>query len=892
MKDSSYKSVRVDHCVPLFLSRTLSLSGVQRLKANIVNSWRESDGESSGIVSGTATVIIIPLQERDKDIVSGYVESRMEYYKADEDAQQSSSQWYGIVDGCHRHAALMEVLCEYKEDWKDFHWTATCLRGRLPFERCRQLQRSQNQLHDEKYKIETTIFDLLDGLRQIYDKLKREQSIEHRGARPLEVKHQLVAELYDGAPHPKRDSIRQAVSVASRISRRAIEAIGTVVKDERPSICFEEASINTSGMKRVEDIMESIDCRVYRSFVKWSSLRASTPFMNALSSGEEEAQVNTIFRLKSWCSSNSYRTAQSSDVTRLFQLAVHARKEDRKFCSFIKQPDWPSAMKGVRDDLHRTVRYDSEIESNIGNDTEVLPSILQCYRQLFRKEFEEIQRQLHRSAGSERVDGDVDNPESPRGVESSCVNNIPNDSQSPHRDLMDLCDSRMKSIDLCSKADKNLSECGITLLNKTWREFLREDWNEKSEKVDLVFTQVPRPLHGDHQRSITNSDDLSRGERDEFAQMLKQCVKEGSYIFIITSSDSFPTWKGTFQAAGFMVMSSPFVIVYDQDTISKRKVLDFPQKDTDLAILAKTPGVHPSGFRPDFNVGESATYFEGFSCYGSLRSVAKTHRRLMKMNGTTPLRSSEMEKRMVQHLIDMLAPPGGLVMDPFGGAFEVALAALEKKRRCISMEKDEDCFQHAVSRVRLSVTPDTTLENLSEFMAVFDESAAPLDDNISLTDDPISFIDSQLDAHSSLTGVSKKRLLHSTDALDPIVPTRQKRTCAPDGILGNNIQGGTKVLLIIDGNRVGRATVSQPLETKDADLYVQSLHGTDLNQFGEIGELLVVVTKIQIFERFKTLPYPYFCPGPEESPSVMGDLFSSGVYSWDLHKMCRDSSSN
>ena len=362
MKDAQYIDVRIDRCVPLFLARQTTLSGVKRLKAHILRVWQDIEGNVSGVVSGTGTIIVMPLQAGDEHLVEEYIQSQDPSAPVLTGSDIEMSELFAVVDGCHRISALMEIRQEHSEGWKDYMISCTCLRSRLPFERCMQLQRSQNQLLDEKYRIETTVFDLLKGLKDIYDRLNSCGSVHHRGSRPVEVKHQEVAEIYDGAPHPKRDSIRQAVSVAYRISKRALDAIGEVVREEKPTLCVPGDNHIHSAANSAEEVMQLVDCRVFRTFVTWSALRASATFMNATANGQEEAQVNTIHRLKSWCARNSFRTAQADIVTKQFHLALLAEKEDAKFLSFIEKDRWPSSMDSLRHDLHQTTRYDEELE--------------------------------------------------------------------------------------------------------------------------------------------------------------------------------------------------------------------------------------------------------------------------------------------------------------------------------------------------------------------------------------------------------------------------------------------------------------------------------------------------------------------------------------------------
>lgn len=87
----------------------------------------------------------------------------------------------------------------------------------------------QNERHDCTHYIETTTFNVLKGLRDEHDihfneRLKK----SFIGARGVSVKHQEVAQAYDGGI-TKNYSVKQAASVAVLLSARGIEALCSVI---------------------------------------------------------------------------------------------------------------------------------------------------------------------------------------------------------------------------------------------------------------------------------------------------------------------------------------------------------------------------------------------------------------------------------------------------------------------------------------------------------------------------------------------------------------------------------------------------------------------------------------------------------------------------------------
>ena len=97
--------------------------------------------------------------------------------------------------------------------------------------------------------------------------------------------------------------------------------------------------------------------------------------MNAVKEGDQEAQVNAIFRTRHWCEVNDFRALKPSTLNDLFLSAKLALYEEHKFLQFIGQDNWPTNMETTRENLLRTTTHDSAIEENKGNTTDILPVI-------------------------------------------------------------------------------------------------------------------------------------------------------------------------------------------------------------------------------------------------------------------------------------------------------------------------------------------------------------------------------------------------------------------------------------------------------------------------------------------------------------------------------------
>ena len=136
--------------------------------------------------------------------------------------------------------------------------------------------------------------------------------------RTVHVPHKEVACMYDEGEHDKNNTIKQAVSVATRLSPRTIEAIGLVVNKTYTDIILNSVDWNTHNLKSTDSILSRSDCRIFKRFLSTSTLRRAKMFVNAIKYGYEEAQMNAIWSAKHWCESNYYRTVTFQILNELF----------------------------------------------------------------------------------------------------------------------------------------------------------------------------------------------------------------------------------------------------------------------------------------------------------------------------------------------------------------------------------------------------------------------------------------------------------------------------------------------------------------------------------------------------------------------------------------------
>jgi len=184
-----------------------------------------------------------------------------------------------------------------------------------------------------------------------------------------------VSRAYFGSKNVSR-TMRMLSSLAIRLHPTVLHHIGLITNRDESSVLLKDKERNCSSATTERDVMKVKDCRVYKSFVKLNSLYGSTHFMNAAEKFGEEAQINTLYRVKELCEMNNYKTVQQDEVSHQSKLAVDAILEEKKFLQYLDCNTWPVGLETVRVNLLRSTVLDKELEQNRGNDS----IILECLR--------------------------------------------------------------------------------------------------------------------------------------------------------------------------------------------------------------------------------------------------------------------------------------------------------------------------------------------------------------------------------------------------------------------------------------------------------------------------------------------------------------------------------
>ncbi len=686
--------VELDSCIPFTKIRPLSSSGVRRL----VSSFRGDEAklepsdislyQSTGMALGSDIGMVVPLVGGLSQYVSEYF---IEEGFRDEELQRkvkTRELWFGIVDGLHSHAALTFLKKNYSK-WSQFKWYVKCLNSGFSIEKYRQLGRVQNARHHKHFYIELTLFDVLYNLKLEHEKLKREK----RKCGGSETAH-----AYDGAQHARNSTLQQKANLSIRLPISVLEEMGSIMNKDHPEMILSSRSMCKRGAETVDQLMEREDCRLFRSFLTASTLKGSATFMNATGDSAVQLQVDCLHRVKDLYAENGFKSIKPDDLTSQFKFTQLADKECKKFLRFIEEEHWPKEMIDVRQNIMRTTVLNIDLEENAGNDNTILEPLLSSYRRHF--------------------------PDSCTVKEAKWKASIEIDSTSVEKDVGNQDQSTESSTTMIAATDDPiaepeppeepinpnalLDERNIYSYNMTWKEYLTNKRNEDSCRFDLLITRPLCAPNRSYIRSMRQNNkclDIQADEMVQFSKFIKRVMKTGSYIVLFVHFSMMKEWYTVLDEEGILVMSDQYIIAYNVQAVKKRKISNFSQSAHDVAIIAKIPGSHPDSFSPPFeedNDQLSSLYSRRFSIMLDA-PVCKTF--LTRAKTRVPFDTKEFDPEVFAHFLNIFSPSGGAVIDPFARTMTAGIASLNTSRSCHLIEKSSDCFEAAMERLRLAVTP-------------------------------------------------------------------------------------------------------------------------------------------------------------------------------------------
>lgn len=101
---------------------------------------------------------------------------------------------------------------------------------------------------------------------------------------------------FDEVKHLTNRHVKQAVTVASIVTRGTISEMGKACNMECANIIVKDPALNRHDVKTADDLIFHLDCRLFKRFICFRAIRAAKRFKNAVSDDQDPVQVNIIYR--------------------------------------------------------------------------------------------------------------------------------------------------------------------------------------------------------------------------------------------------------------------------------------------------------------------------------------------------------------------------------------------------------------------------------------------------------------------------------------------------------------------------------------------------------------------------------------------------------------------
>ncbi len=752
---SKCQLVDPESCIPFSKIRHLTLSGIRRLEVSFLGKSHPKEGDyssytSSGLTLGSDIPMVVNLTGSLKVYVHEHFKAQGLDSVCIRERIASRSTWYGIVDGLHSHAAITNIM-KHHSSWKSFKWYVQILNSGFPVEKYRQLARIQNARHNPIYYVELTFYDVISNLRMEHERLKK------LGYRSSGVE---TAEAYDGTLHKKNSTLQQIANLAIRLPRSVIHEMGLIVNQDHPDIALRSKQFNSRGATNEDEALSLGDCRVFRKFVNIGTLKGSSAFMNCKN---EQVQLHCLHRAKDLSEMNEFKSVKCSELTKMVKFCSLAVIEDEKFKRFIEDETWPREMQDLRNNMLRTTLLDEELELNSVNETSIIPKLLEVYRKHFPDSSVRKEAKWILNVESTLPKTDVNsNPDEGEGI-------ISNETDQAESEEVPLVETPPQD------PNRHLIEKNIVSHNMTWQDYQTQVWTSASSRFDAVFSAPPSAPSRSfirHERVRAVVDELDKDEVEKFVGLCKRVLKSGSYVILFIDFDSFQEWYTQFSSSGFSVMKFPYLILYDPESLRNNIISIFPQNSCEFALVARSPGSHPDGFKPDFETNFNQVATATQRRHAVMTNVQATKTFLTVPGSKVPFCTKELPILMLHELIDLFTPVDGSVIDPYAGTMTTAAACLQSGRRCTSIEKRKDCFEGALERLRLMAEPLDSIRTIPHTLPSITVSETDATHNISDTNDELDNNTNQLESMEEIDPTLEEHAQREREEVDPISETQ------------------------------------------------------------------------------------------------------------------------
>lgn len=723
VKDASVTTVDPKSCIPFTRVRKLSASGIKRLKESFHGTIEGNGGVTSGGVIPTVVMLdgaynSYPL-EYWKAMMKGRGLSNEESEKEASKIVGSQQVWYGVVDGAHRLRAIEELIREEPRRWSGFSWTVMVIKS-TDLSELRSFARNVNEKQKEEYVIVQTAYDTLRYLKDEINKY-----IAEHGSSPSAVQ---IAKKVMVGQHWAVSTMTQLARTASRLSEEVIEELGEILNSEHPAL----AQTLQNQLPPHRRCRGTPDCRIYKDIISSSSLKQATNFMKCKDNTDS---INTLKRVKYYASQNNYKPVSYAIVEKQYAAAVAARLEAIKFERYLQTDQWPEEMKAAKGNLLHTTLFDAAIDSNRGNEQDILPPLLELHRfkfpddsfllhAKFKASFDSDAAPSALQSGSlsrQEADtvhnilnaGNSDEPPEVVPFESPGTENIhatvyhqeretSGDSPENSEHCTSLLSTENPSGEGNMEGEESLVRAGIRHYQMTWQQYelsVRNTSNGECNKFDFILTDPPYSLSSCNQSSTGRgyNDYIDEEEIESFSRFCRRTLKPGCYFVIFSSFQLLPSWWSALRKAGMVVTSYPLLLVKDSATLTRNKSSFAPQNCVEPAVMGYLPGGKANQFKLDLFSSYSVlkcTHSRKFCVLDNVKVPKKL------CVGKSPVRIEEKSTVALTEILATFCPPRGLVFDGYAGTMTTAISCAFTSRKCIVVEKDPHCYDLSLQRLK------------------------------------------------------------------------------------------------------------------------------------------------------------------------------------------------
>lgn len=679
---SKQKEVKVKHCVPLFISRTICKSAVNSL-------CRLFDVDEHGTIGfsyagGLKVVVKIP--EEELHLVKRYfIQQGQSQHEAEDFAFAQGIQWYGIVDGIHTHQSLSDLERSRPDPFQDFKWTVSVIEWQS-IKVLKAFSRARNMLQTTN-AVEMTLFDAISG---ILDIALQKANLAGESMDTFAKRHGIIKEVADdfsGGTKYSRQTTRTLTGAALRIKREAMVVLGQIMTEENKVLAgkiMEKTSLSTV---LPEDVF---DARAYKNIISTNTIRGATAFLRA----DGTDQSNALLRLKFSYESNGFKTFQAARLNKEIERCQRARHQDQLMKIMMSRYEWPVELADVKKKLFQTSLFDSELDECSENTNIVLESLVSEYQEKMPLEAG-LRWQLYLdrigTRGPSQAQGN-------HGSSSPSADDTNGNSPSVINDFVSVAGDDIPNDDTEIATDScPLQRLNLNCLKLTLEKYLTKRGSE-DEKFHLVLGD-PSQL----QLNGTCKVNIDEKKADKYVAILKSLVLEHGWVFLYTSAVEFAKWSKAFKAHEFEVLPYPWIMVRNTDTI-QANTSPIPQNVTELLIGARRSGTGQPENQPDITSSYRRSVSSRRRKFAVMDNCPEPRLKIRKLDSREPLRTNQRSAETIAEFMETFCPASGYVLDAFAGTMETAKACYMTGRKCVALEADEDCYHIAVDKLKESAS--------------------------------------------------------------------------------------------------------------------------------------------------------------------------------------------